>query len=247
MKDKLYFKFNINTRTLYYQEKLVAQLNVVEGRILTALINSSTPFIGRDDLLDIAWPDKDVTPNSLNVAIKKIRAQFFHTVETEVITTHFKKGFSWNHQDVQCDLYDVDADAELSGRHEMIPSCIPGKEASPEKADKVTPGKPLSSAMSFTSPSMVQTFKKSTAKKSLNGTWLSLAFYLLSAFMGLFIALNILFYTTQLTLLSCEHIKGSKFCGYGSVINEDIPRFLPPGNYIYVNSQSNGFQYAEVK
>ena len=238
MKSEFLFKFNSKTRNLYHNDKHVGRLNTVEGRILEALISSSDNLIDRDKLLDIAWPNKDVTPNSLNVAIKKIRSFFIPSVGQEVITTHFKKGFSWNHQYVTCV---ISSDLDVSGTPENVTVLTAPEDVLSGSANQV---------QSRSETAQHHTPDSSSApreKKFLKSSWLTLGYYLLCAVLILFIIFHALFYVTQVTVMSCQNIKKYEFCGYGTLNAADIPSQLPPGNYIYVNSEGHGFQYAETK
>ncbi|MBL0573291.1 hypothetical protein JD522_07635 [Aeromonas hydrophila] len=90
------FKYNHHTGEINHQGKVIGRLNFSERIIFFSLIQSDSELVERETLLHVAWPNKIVTSNSLNVAVKSIRNVFLGIGLDDVIITHVKKGFSWN-------------------------------------------------------------------------------------------------------------------------------------------------------
>lgn len=229
------FEFKVTTGSLYQQGRYIGRLNPVEGRILVALIESTTELIERDVLLDIAWPDKDVTPNSLNVAIRKIRTIFMPVTKNEVVVTHFKKGFSWNKQYVVGIINAAQAN-NVEPTIEATSSLI---SDSLEDARR--------SANSLVTDKTLPAIHPRRTGYFLYEKCTSLLYYCSCAFLSLFILILIAYYATEANAVSCYNIKNSEFCGYGTVTETDIPAQLSQGKYIYVNTGKKGFIYAKIK
>ncbi|MEZ2578440.1 winged helix-turn-helix domain-containing protein [Buttiauxella ferragutiae] len=234
------FIFDPSSGELYLHEKLIGKLSAIEARILIALVNSSSDVLDRDLLLDTAWPNKNVTPNSLNVAVKKIRSIFFPVINEEIIITHFKKGFSWNRQyklDVVESADIINTPLKISSEsqiHEIVSHAVFQVEdiKSEDSIEKTSETESLLSK------------KQSFLYTLIKGSFL---YYFSCFFLTLIIFLLAIFYTTQMTFTTCQSINDSDFCGYGILNSSMIPKDLPPGHYAYVNSQRNGFRYVEVK
>lgn len=74
-----------------FNEKIIARLGANEIKIIVFLARNVNQLSLKDDLLDCAWDGRVVSPNSLTVAIKKIRDVL---AETDVyIETIHRRGY----------------------------------------------------------------------------------------------------------------------------------------------------------
>lgn len=229
------FEFKVITGSLYQNGQYIGRLNSVEGRILVALVESTTELIERDALLDIAWPDKEVTPNSLNVAIRKIRNLFIPTTKKDVIVTHFKKGFSWNKQ------YVVDIINTVP-----VTNAEPTINAAPSLIDD-SPEHVKNTLDLLVTEDKLPAFEPRRAGYFAYEKCITLIYYCSCTLLILFILTLIAYYATQASIVTCYNIKNSQLCGYGVIRETDVPAQLSEGKYIYVNSNRKGFIYAEIK
>ncbi|WP_141395022.1 winged helix-turn-helix domain-containing protein, partial [Enterobacter hormaechei] len=90
------FKLYINDNTIHYHDKMIGRINFSECEILKALLQNQGVVVSRTQLLEVAWPGKIVSSNSVSMAIKNLRECFTSQGFDDVIITHVKKGFSWN-------------------------------------------------------------------------------------------------------------------------------------------------------
>lgn len=82
-----------NTGELKYQDRLIERLSYSETIVLSLLISQNGQLVIKDTLLDQGWPNKIVTPNSLTVAIKKIR-KALNSIDSEIyIETVYRRGY----------------------------------------------------------------------------------------------------------------------------------------------------------
>lgn len=241
MEKNLLFKFNLPTGELFYHEKCVARLSVAEGIILVTLLEASCEIIDRDRLLDIAWPNKFVTLNSLNVAIKKIRSVFLPITGECVIITHHRKGFSWNSRWVKC-IVGVSI-IDNRDNDNLVSFYAASTDVSNETPMEKNPLQIQNDPMEL----IVNKEREIKVTPVLNKMTIFIPYCVFSGFLILITLFFMVLYSTQVKVMSCQKIKDYKFCGFGPLIETEIPIQLPSGNYIYVNSQRNGFRYVEVK
>jgi len=227
------------TCELFYEGKLIGRLNAIEGRILLALVSSSGNIIDRDELLDTAWPNKSVTPNSLNVAVKKIRSIFHNIINDEIIITHFKKGFSWNEK-YQIEIFEANP---AQGVNDFSSSLHATISVSSEIYSHSSDFPDIKMETSDTTPSI----PLNKIRTIPHSRWSNCFYYIFCGVLILIFIIHIIFYVTQLTYVKCQTINNSQFCGYGSFSQAQVPSNLPAGNYIYIASQRNGFKYVEIK
>ncbi|MBS4687047.1 winged helix-turn-helix domain-containing protein [Aeromonas sobria] len=79
---------------VYFSNERVGQLGSSEVVVLEYLIDNLGQLKEKGELLDFAWPQKIVSPNSLTVAIKNIRKVFSVRKCALEIRTHHGKGYS---------------------------------------------------------------------------------------------------------------------------------------------------------
>ncbi|MGL4751478.1 MAG: winged helix-turn-helix domain-containing protein [Aeromonadaceae bacterium] len=79
---------------VYVGEDRVGQLGASEILVLQCLMEDVGQLKEKDALLDYAWPQKVVAPNSLTVAIKNIRKVFSVKPCSLEIKTHHGRGYS---------------------------------------------------------------------------------------------------------------------------------------------------------
>lgn len=78
---------------LAYEDKMVGRLNQSETLILSCLVTNNDMLVSKDTLLAAGWPNKFVSPNSLNAAIKNIR-QLLSSIDSDIfIETVHRKGY----------------------------------------------------------------------------------------------------------------------------------------------------------
>lgn len=244
------FIFNQRLGLIYANQIKIGYLNIAERRIFTALAQTKNEIISREQLIDDAWPNKNVTPNSLNMAIKSIRSIFMSAGYDDVITTHSKKGFSWN-DSYPVNFIDVD---------EQVPE--QKTNDTPTALGEPLPAQPPSSVLSK-KPLPLDTFRHTMINAILPRSKRALYYSAVTSLI-LIIILEIIFYLTQTLQFNCEIYQGASFCGVGSLPYEHLPSDITDGEYIYVIHDNNasdgndwyhdekkddkgGFHYVRVK
>ncbi|AGM45130.1 winged helix-turn-helix domain-containing protein [Aeromonas hydrophila] len=88
-----FWELDLHTGEIKYCDEFVTRLGASEIKILELLIHNSDNLVLKDSLFDYAWPEKIVSPNSLNVAIKKIRKVLSYDESLAYIETVHRKGY----------------------------------------------------------------------------------------------------------------------------------------------------------
>lgn len=106
-----------NSGDVRWKTNIVARIGMSETLVLSSFINRPGSLILKDELLDIGWPDKFVTPNSLAVAIKNIR-KILAAISCDdlFIETVHRKGYIFHCDGVLCECsqgsYDIEVDLQ---------------------------------------------------------------------------------------------------------------------------------------
>lgn len=102
------------TGFVYHCDNNIGQLNDSELRILIMLLEANGDVLSKDYLLEMGWPGRVVVPNSLNMAIRKIRTLFADFGDQVLIQTVARQGFR-----IITDIIDVIDTIELYREDEL--------------------------------------------------------------------------------------------------------------------------------
>lgn len=72
--NKKCISFDVDSGRIFQSDRCIAKLNYSERLILECLMQNSGEIVSKDKLLEVGWPNRVVVPNSLNIAIRTIRA-----------------------------------------------------------------------------------------------------------------------------------------------------------------------------
>lgn len=227
--SSLIFKRDIGD--IIHDGKRLGRLNSSETDILLYLYLNKGNLIGKDKLLEIGWPKKFVSPNSLNVAIKNIRACFEKINVDDVIVTHVKKGFSWNEQ---YDIDVVDSDAPPSKSSASMSTILTEENNSGNTHIESLPEDIIVSQVTV-EPETTNRFEIKSYFISIyrSNFWLVITLKCLYIFFIALLITIILIYIKYWTPMECYNVHGAKLCGVGHIDSRDIPNNIKPGNYIY--------------
>ncbi|MFQ2114640.1 transcriptional regulator [Aeromonas veronii] len=231
------FKLNKDSGDLSDGIKRLGRLNSSESEVLVLLYQNKGNLVSKDSLLDAGWPNKIVTPNSLNMAVKNIRVCFEKLNIDDVIITHVKKGFSWN------PIYGIDISTAptkvYSNKLEsfsQVASSVPehvnvslkDELSSNSRVDEVDSADDLNRIVNFRNLNL-------SIRKKIE----ILFFYcLVAATISI-----VFFYYTYWTSISCYHLNGSNFCGVGEFKESTIPSDIENGNYLFGYTKPDGDFY----
>lgn len=254
------FIFKKESGDLSYGLKRLGRLNSSESEVLTHLYLHRGELVHRDTLLDVGWPKKIVTPNSLNMAIKNIRACFEKVNLDDVITTHVKKGFSWN-PFYQVDIQVTPSQAVMSESEpqQLISESIRISQIHDE-VEQIEPH--LVDDTNNISQQSIQIQSPTGSSEVLgivkNGTeaivssyreipWLSWFRKAILLFLMVTSLSIVSFYATYWTPISCYEINHARLCGIGEFKKENIPSDLAPGEYVFGYKLPDGeFYYVKI-
>lgn len=76
--------------------KIQIELGFSPSRLLEVLISRANTIITRGEIMDYAWPDRIVTPNSLNQAISSLRELLGDEKDKRIIQTIPRRGYLFN-------------------------------------------------------------------------------------------------------------------------------------------------------
>lgn len=254
------FVFKKESGDLSYGERRLGRLNGSESEVLVHLYLHRGELVLRDELLDVGWPTKIVTPNSLNMAIKNIRACFEKLNLDDVIITHVKKGFSWN-PSYRIDIQDSASTAvtDDSGQQSVVSESIRvllESDVAPKQDGEDTQvhvsGGGLATHQAGDEGARIQTGGLHAIPRlgDIAGIanrwqqWARSGILLILVVISLSI---LIFYVTYWTPVDCHDVKGAHLCGVGDLAKDKLPENLAQGEYIYGYKLPNGeFYYVKI-
>ncbi|PTT45931.1 winged helix-turn-helix domain-containing protein [Aeromonas sp. HMWF016] len=95
MSDVLHKKVLVDRKSgyVYHGDINIGQLNDNELRIFIMLLDAKGEVLSKEHLLEMGWPGRVVVPNSLNMAIRKIRSILNEFNDEILIQTVARQGF----------------------------------------------------------------------------------------------------------------------------------------------------------
>lgn len=216
---------------LHHEKRWLGRLNTSESYVLMHLYLHKGDLVSKDTLLDIGWPGKVVTPNSLNMAIKNIRSCFEKINCDDVIITHVKRGYSWNPAYLLI-IEDIEKD-ENADKGNDITHPSTSESSSTALANDIERHKHRSydsrdeGATSRILPPRVRRF---AVGNIINNLMLS---YNFSIVLIMLIIMLAIFYRIYWTDLACYEISSAVFCGVGDFHRELINKPIEEGHYLF--------------
>ncbi|RAY79734.1 hypothetical protein DP190_21305 [Enterobacter cloacae] len=92
---------------MYFSGSLIGRLNFSERNILCHMIHNEGQVCSKDELIQAGWKGRLVVPNSLNIAIKKIRAILSVAGQGSALETIPKMGFRLEKKTVSLIIHDI--------------------------------------------------------------------------------------------------------------------------------------------
>lgn len=86
-------KIDSNIGFVVFNGENIGTLNSSELAIITYLIKREGQIVSKDELLIVGWPNRIVVSNSVNMAIRNIRAVFTRVTKKQVILTLPREGY----------------------------------------------------------------------------------------------------------------------------------------------------------
>ncbi len=222
---------------LFYNSVRLGRLNVSEANILICLYEYKDTLISRDTLLEIGWPKRVVTPNSLSMAIKNIRSCLEKANLDDVVVTHIKKGFSWN-ASYFLEVVDV-SPQHLHAQKSILHTESTATHIEPPAISYVHEIDSQIKEESNIKPSIKDGFQQSTERGHVKNN-ISIAFMVFLIMISMAI---VMFYDIYWTRVSCYSVNDAKLCGVGPFKVDLIPSVLEQGDYWFGYRLSDGGFY----
>lgn len=226
--------FDKESGDLLLGDKRLGRLSHSEHEVLACLYRRNGHIVSREDLLDAGWPNKIVTLNSLNVAIKNIRSYLEKANMDDAIITHVKRGFSWcNKYNIYNLVIDIDEHKYITDEH------LTKKHDEPT----LTHIDHNTCDTTLTSNNRNSSIFDNKTSTLLTGALHNIVLTLLS-----FIAISlIIIHFIYRTPLECHQISSARLCGVGEFRKDLISPHLAEGEYLFGYTAPDGeFIYVKI-
>ncbi|MGR1225505.1 winged helix-turn-helix domain-containing protein [Aeromonas veronii] len=189
------------TGTVLYNNEIVGQLGSSEVALLSCMVEEPSRVFTKDELLDLGWPDRIVSPNSLTVAIKNIRKIFGYRPSQLNIKTKHGHGYAL-HLPVENEIAIVD-EWPIVDEHTTSPQDV-NNEDSVLVVDEQAP-----TTREYTDDLHIHHRAKNKKQKVIV-LWLKLLAMTGLCFWLLSLDITVALYDKR---VYCEKIDGVSFCG----------------------------------